>query len=792
MKELAFKINGFEQSIKDSQKLIDNMGEFEKWSIKATSAQEILQSILTSPEPLKNLSKIIPAYQKLNNITEHLSKMTDIGIKKQKEAYEIKAKGIKAEIEGAKKIDEENKKKLDAIKKEEQTRWTSRERFNKFIEDSLARIEKEEKNTGKELADDRLKRQKSIEDGEKQLAESFGKINKERKNAIKDTLQTIQKETDDAYAKEIKSIEYKYALEEQQIKNSCDITLAAESEKTGYKVKAASDEEALRNAQYTLLKDLESRKNADLKKAEQEHQKATTAIVENFIKERSTKLEVEVDTTSKKLAKSTKKTAKDVSDFFEGMTQETIDSIIKQSVQTQKASVDAAEAAKKEAAAKTATTTATTAATTATKEATTATKEATAATKKYLDINATRANIKTEVEEFKILQKVLQENYEKQTELYDKEIAEAGDNAEKRKEIEAKKTGYVKQYGVEIIKIQQEINTATEKEQSLGLTKWKQYSQQAEEITNSFKGITSKVSDYFSTAFTAVSGIYKAEIAAIDEEIKQNKVNVEAAKYDAEKSKEAITELQAEQTKATEQGQTEKAQQLQAEIDYHNGIIATKAEYDKKDKELNDKKAKKQKEQEKIDKLNRKATLIKNIGEAIANVSQGVTKALAYGPFIGPVLAAVVAAAGAVQVGVMTKQLAKFEDGGLLRGKRHSQGGMRIEGTNMEVEGGEYVVNRVSTNKNLGLVKYINEQRRELSPSDLNTYFSRSSQIAEPSFKRMFADGGQLPAINNTVNIDNDNLIKAIQSIRIEPKVAVTDIAKVQDSMVSVDGWAGV
>ncbi|WP_255495418.1 hypothetical protein [Dysgonomonas sp. 521] len=120
------------------------------------------------------------------------------------------------------------------------------------------------------------------------------------------------------------------------------------------------------------------------------------------------------------------------------------------------------------------------------------------------------------------------------------------------------------------------------------------------------------------------------------------------------------------------------------------------------------------------------------------------------------------------------------------------QGGMRIEGTNMEVEGGEFVVNRVSTDKNLGLVKYINEQRRELTPNDLNTFFSRSSQGLEPSFKRMFADGGQLPAVEPVTNIDNDSLIAAIQAIKIESKVAVTDIHKVQDSMVSVSGWSGV
>jgi hypothetical protein len=138
------------------------------------------------------------------------------------------------------------------------------------------------------------------------------------------------------------------------------------------------------------------------------------------------------------------------------------------------------------------------------------------------------------------------------------------------------------------------------------------------------------------------------------------------------------------------------------------------------------------------------------------------------------------------------KQLAKFEDGGLLKGKRHSQGGMRIEGTNMEVEGGEYVINRESTNKNIDLIRYINSQRKELKPTDLDSFFARSLHGVESSFRHAFEQGGQLPVIEPVSNIDNDSLIQAIKTIKIEPKVAVTDIHKVQDSMVSVSGWSGV
>ena len=46
---------------------------------------------------------------------------------------------------------------------------------------------------------------------------------------------------------------------------------------------------------------------------------------------------------------------------------------------------------------------------------------------------------------------------------------------------------------------------------------------------------------------------------------------------------------------------------------------------------------------------------------------------------------------------------------GLLKGKSHSQGGMKVEGTNKEVEDGEFIVNKKATEANLPLLERINE-----------------------------------------------------------------------------------
>ncbi|MDL2215316.1 hypothetical protein LJC00_03915, partial [Dysgonomonas sp. OttesenSCG-928-M03] len=153
-------------------------------------------------------------------------------------------------------------------------------------------------------------------------------------------------------------------------------------------------------------------------------------------------------------------------------------------------------------------------------------------------------------------------------------------------------------------------------------------------------------------------------------------------------------------------------------------------------------------------------------------------------------MAALVGAMGAIQTAMIAKQLSKMADGGLLNGKTHAQGGMRIEGTNIEVEGGEYVINRISTRKNAGLLHYINSQRRQLSPSDIDGYFGQTGGYNEsPNFKTMFATGGQLPADAAMNTYDNDRVARAIESIDMQPVVSVVDIANVQQNVTKVTDW---
>lgn len=413
------------------------------------------------------------------------------------------------------------------------------------------------------------------------------------------------------------------------------------------------------------------------------------------------------------------------------------------------------------------------------------------------DIALTKANVAAAKEQIEAYKALLDTSRQSTEQHYATLEAIYANDSKMLAKVQEEKAAALKVFDDKHKAADKTLSETEQKGHALRLQQFQDYVKKAEGLTGSINDFTKKYTDQILTGFTAVDNVYNAKIAAITEQEehlkkKKNKLEEEQKSRNIE-----ITQLEKEKTKATEETNTTAVESLAKRIDAEKQLQKENAEqqqiYTDKEQELKTKKAKTEAEQEKINKIKRKVELVQQITQATVNVAQGVTKALAYGPFIGPVLAAVIGAAGAVQIAIMSKQLAKFEKGGLLRGKRHSQGGMRVEGTNIEVEGGEYVVNRESTSKNLGLIRYINSQRKQLQAEDVHTYFARPTMAAaETPFSRHFEAGGELPTIVNTPNADNEQLVDAIRSMKFEPRVAVTDILRVQDEMASVDGWSGI
>ena len=209
------------------------------------------------------------------------------------------------------------------------------------------------------------------------------------------------------------------------------------------------------------------------------------------------------------------------------------------------------------------------------------------------------------------------------------------------------------------------------------------------------------------------------------------------------------------------------------------------ADREAEERRLQKEKEKREKELEKQKKKQRKLELMQQLSEAIVSGALAVVNGLATKPYVpvGIAMGALAATSAGIQIATITKQISKLADGGLIAGnsKLHSQGGSRIEGTNIEVERGEFVVNRKSTKKYLPLLDAINAEGNGGKKVITNV--------------GKYADGGVLNYQRIADNADAINQAKMIQSavssINMHPVVSVVDINRGLNNLTTVRQMAG-
>lgn len=178
------------------------------------------------------------------------------------------------------------------------------------------------------------------------------------------------------------------------------------------------------------------------------------------------------------------------------------------------------------------------------------------------------------------------------------------------------------------------------------------------------------------------------------------------------------------------------------------------------------------------------------IAQATASTALAVTNALAVQPwFLGVALAAVAAAMGAVQIATIAKQ--KFADGGIIQGASHANGGVKVLGGQAEVEGGEYITNKVTTSKNVDVLTFINSKKKKLDLSDFVDFYSSGSKSYSKSPKTIFADGGQLPSMQ-APQLNVRDIVNANNMDNRPIYVSVTEIENVQNKVRNVRAIAGL
>lgn len=150
----------------------------------------------------------------------------------------------------------------------------------------------------------------------------------------------------------------------------------------------------------------------------------------------------------------------------------------------------------------------------------------------------------------------------------------------------------------------------------------------------------------------------------------------------------------------------------------------------------------------------KKVDLQNQLIQAIITGATTTLNGFATQPFLplGIAMGALAATLSAVQIGVISSNIGKikYANGGLLQGPSHNNGGIRVGNTGIEVEGGEYIVNKKATKKYLPVLEEINDYGRSTSK---------------------FANGGQM---NLSTNDDKTSYI--LSNLNFSPVVSVVDI----------------
>lgn len=313
----------------------------------------------------------------------------------------------------------------------------------------------------------------------------------------------------------------------------------------------------------------------------------------------------------------------------------------------------------------------------------------------------------------------------------------------------------------------------------------------AESMIKNAQDIHAKATEYAQAGINVVKAFYADDVAELEEDIKKTSELLAKKEAATKEHQSKLESLQKEATTASGGRAVAIQEQIAREMQARDESAAQQKELEKEKEKLEKEKTKKEKRQKRLD-------LAMQLQGSIASTATGVAVELAKG-IVGIPTAAIIGAKGLVEIMTIRTAMRKLEDGGLLRGKRHSQGGMKVEGTNIEVEGDEYVVNRTSTRKNIGLIEYINTQRRELSSDDINAYYARSGRSVsgmKASFGAMFEDGGQLVNLSTVDSVTSVSaeakMLEALGQINIKPVVSVVDITNAQQSLTQVKDIAGV
>lgn len=392
----------------------------------------------------------------------------------------------------------------------------------------------------------------------------------------------------------------------------------------------------------------------------------------------------------------------------------------------------------------------------------------------FLNIKATRRRNKELMEVYKqISSNITNEIGNLQEKLKNTEIT-----AEQKKQIEQLIEMYkqlLSQIGVTLTTIQANTKSATEQ----FISECNQYVQAVGQSLNSILGSLSEISDNH----------YQAEIE------KQQKY---IDKYEEllNEQKEITQEHASEVNSIEDELSTARGDRRQHLIDQLNAEMAAQRASLAQEKKIEREKKKAEEKQKKLEHDQAVAKKKMQLAQAAINMAMAISMAAVNSwPVPAIPMMALAAATGAAQIAAIQSQnIPSYGSGGVIQGKSHREGGVKVLGGQAEVEGGEFITNKVTTSKNVDLLEFINGKRKKINLEDLIDFYGGNSQVKKSisTVRTKFADGGVVPQLRTDINL-SDRMLTAFEDYSNRPvQVAVVDIIDRTQQVNDVKVMAGL
>ena len=295
-----------------------------------------------------------------------------------------------------------------------------------------------------------------------------------------------------------------------------------------------------------------------------------------------------------------------------------------------------------------------------------------------------------------------------------------------------------------------------------------------------------------------MSAVWDAQDTAFDKEQEQIDKENEMLQDALEAQKDMISKYKSEIDSIEDELATSRGDRRQHLIDQLNAEMAAEREAHKQKQKIEQEQKRQQDKQDDLEKKRKKAQYKRDMLQAVVNGAMAVTMAAINSwPIPAIPMMALAGASTAAQIAIMAanKPYAKGGqlDGGVAQGPRHRDGGIPVLGGRASIEGGEFITNRLSTEKNIDLLEFINSKKKKVDVSDLIDFYSSGNVKKNISgIRTKFEDGGYVQPLPN-IDVFDDDLRQSFERYSNRPiYVTVTDIENRMEQVKYVRTLAGV